>query len=188
MKENILPAVRFTIVSFLIFGIIYSGVILRIASFSPNQGKGELVSQNKKHFYKNIGQNFNSQKYFWSRPSAVGYNAAGSAGSNKGPSNSDYLQIVKARIDTFMVYHPYVKTSEIPSEMVTASGSGLDPHISVQAAIIQIPRIAKSRNIPENIVSDLVEEATEKPLYGFLGPEKINVLSLNLLLDKQTKP
>lgn len=97
----------------------------------------------EKH-YENIAQNFSDDKYFSSRPSAVNYNAAGSGGSNKGPSNPDYLATVQARIDTFMMHNPEVRKSDIPSDLVTASGSGEDPNISIQGAFVQIPRIAKS--------------------------------------------
>jgi len=134
--------------------------------------------------YANIGQKFSVDKYFWSRPSAVNYNAAGSGGSNKGPSNPDYLKDVQAKIDTFMVHNPGINKSEIPADMVTASGSGLDPNISTQAAMVQVKRIAKTRNIPEDKINQLVESKIEKPLIGMFGPEKINVLKLNIALDQ----
>jgi K+-transporting ATPase ATPase C chain len=131
-----------------------------------------------------IGQTFNKDKYFWSRPSVVNYNAAGSAGSNKGPANAEYLQTVQARIDTFLVHNPGILKSQIPVELVTASGSGLDPHISPAAGYIQIKRIAKVRNIDEAKIKMLVDDAVERPLLGLFGAEKINALKLNLELDK----
>ena len=140
-------------------------------------------TKTKAGYYENVGQSFTNDNYFYSRPSAVGYNAAGSGGSNKGPSNPDYLAEVQARIDTFMVHNPEVKKSEIPSDLVTASGGGLDPNISVQAAKVQVKRIAKIRNLNEATINQLIEQQTEKPLLGLFGTEKINVLKLNLALD-----
>jgi K+-transporting ATPase ATPase C chain len=113
----------------------------------------------------------------------VDYNAAGSAGSNKGPTNPDYLAVVQERIDTFMAHNPDVKKLDIPSELVTASGSGLDPDISTQGAMVQVARIAKIRNISADAVTALIKKQTQKPLLGILGPEKINVLKLNIELD-----
>jgi K+-transporting ATPase ATPase C chain len=134
-----------------------------------------------------VGQSFTSDKYFNSRPSAVGYNAAGSGGSNKGPSNPDYLAEVQARIDTFVVHNPDIKREEIPSDLVTASGSGIDPHISVQAARVQVKRIAKVRNISEATINQIIEQQTDKPLLDLFGTEKVNVLKLNLALDNLIK-
>jgi K+-transporting ATPase ATPase C chain len=131
----------------------------------------------------NVGQAFTTDKYFWSRPSAVDYNAAGSGGSNKGPSNPDHLAEVQSRIDTFLVHDPGINKSEIPSDLVTASGSGLDPHISVAAAKVQVKRIATVRNVSESDLQHLIERNTEKPLLGLFGTERINVLKLNISLD-----
>ncbi len=113
----------------------------------------------------------------------MGYNAAGSGGSNKGPSNPDYLAEVQARIDTFMVHNPGIQKSEIPSDIVTASGAGLDPNISVQAAKVQVKRITNIRHLNEIEIAALIESLTEKPLLGLFGIEKINVLKLNIALD-----
>lgn len=183
MKSNIIPAIRLTLVCLVFFIGIYTSVVLGISQFAPNNGKGEIISQNGKSYYTNIGQSFTDDKYFYSRPSAVGYNAAGSGGSNKGPSNPDYLAEVQARVDAFLEHNPDVNKSEIPSELVTASGSGLDPNISVQSAKIQVKRIAKIRNISEANLDQLIAQQTEKPLLGLFGTEKINVLKLNLALD-----
>jgi K+-transporting ATPase ATPase C chain len=131
-----------------------------------------------------VGQKFTEDKYFWGRPSAVDYNAAGSAGSNKGPSNPDYLKIVQDRMDSFLVHNPGIKKEEIPAEMVTASGSGLDPDISPAAAYIQMKRIAAVRSLPENKIQALIEAHIQKPLFGLFGPSKINVLKLNVALDE----
>ena len=162
----------------------YSTIVWGIAQLAPNNGKGETVVHNGKKYYLNIGQTFNEDKYFWSRPSAVDYNAAGSGGSNKAASNKEYLQQVQARIDTFLIHNPEVKKAEIPVDLVTASGSGLDPHISIAAAKIQIKRIAKTRGISEENLLQLIASNTEKPLINLFGPVKINVLKLNLALDQ----
>jgi K+-transporting ATPase ATPase C chain len=175
MKTHILPALKLTLLCIVFFVVLYPALIWGIATVAaPKGGKGDL---------ENVGQSFTSDKYFWSRPSAVDYNGAGSCGSNKGPSNPDYLKVVQERIDTFLVHNPKVKKSEIPSELVTASGSGLDPHISPKAARIQVGRIAYVRGINEDKISKLVEENTDKPLLGLFGTSKINVLKLNKALD-----
>ena len=183
MKTNFLPALKLTLVCLLFFSGIYTIIILGAAQLAPNKGKGEIIIANGKTFYTNIGQKFTDDKYFYSRPSAVDYNAAGSGGSNKANSDSEYLALIKSRIDSFMVHNPEVNKADIPSEMVTASGSGLDPHISVQGANVQIKRIAKIRNIPEANIKELVTQYTEGSMLGLFGPEKINVLKLNLALD-----
>jgi len=183
MKEHIFPAVRLTLVCLIFFSGIYTLAILGIAQLAPNHGKGEIIMHNGKTFYANVAQNFSEDKYFSSRPSACSYNAAASCGSNKGPSNPDYLKDVESRIDTFLVHNPGVSRSEIPSDLITASGSGLDPNISVQAANVQVKRIAKIRNLKEDDVQKLIEQNTENPLLGMFGTEKINVLKLNIALD-----
>ena len=187
MKSNIFPAIKLTFVCLVFFMVIYPLSIWAIAQLTPNGGKGDIVSQNGKTYYSNIGQSFTDDKYFNSRPSAVAYNAAGAGGSNKGPSNPDYLKDVQARIDTFLVHNPDVKKSDIPSDLVTASGSGLDPNISIEAAKIQVARISKVRNIPAATIYNLIEKHTEKPLLGLFGTSKINVLKLNLALDGVSK-
>ena len=187
MKENIVPAIRLTLFCALFFAGLYTMSIYGIAQFAPNQGKGEIVTVNGKNHHINVAQKFVENKYFWSRPSAVDYNAAGSGGSNKGTTNPEYLAEVKTRIDTFLLKNPTVKRNEVPSELVTASGSGLDPNISVQGAKVQVNRVAKARNISEEKVLNLIKENTVAPLLGCLGTEKINVLRLNIALDKITK-
>ena len=183
MKSTILPAIKLTLLSLVFFSGIYTLIIWGIAQMAPNNGKGEIITHNGKTFYANIAQKFSDDKYFSSRPSACGYNAAGSGGSNKGPSNPDYLKDVQARIDTFMVHNPGIEKSQIPSDLVTASGAGLDPNISVQAANVQVKRIAKIRSIAEGNIQQLISSNTEKPLMGLFGTEKINVLKLNIELD-----
>lgn len=183
MKKNIVPAIILTLVLILFFMVIYPFTIWSFARLAPNRGQGEIIEHNGKSYYANIGQSFTEDNYFWSRPSAVSYNAAGSAGSNKGPSNGEYLAQVQARIDTFLVHNPGVQKSEIPVDLVTASGSGLDPDISVQAAKVQVRRIASVRNISEEVLDALIKKHIEKPFMGIFGPEKINVLKLNIALD-----
>jgi len=185
MKQNFFPALRLTLVCIVVFIGLYTLLIWVIAQAAPNNGKGETVSVNGTVVgYKLEGQNFTADKYFDSRPSAAGYNAAGSSGSNKGPSNPDYLKQVQDRIDTFLVHNPSVKKEHIPSELVTASGSGLDPDLSPQGAYVQVARIAKTRNISEEKINALVAEQIQKPLLGLFGPEKVNILNLNIELDK----
>lgn len=187
MKTYILPSLKLTGVMIIICSILYPLLIAGIAKTAPGGGKGETIEVNEKVVgYANIGQKFTDDSYFCGRPSAVDYNAAGSGGSNKGPSNPEYLATVQSRIDTFLVHNPEVKKTVIPADLVTASGSGLDPNISVQAAKVQIARIAKIRNLAEKDVQLLVDQQIEKRLFGLLGPEKINVLKLNIALDKFT--
>ncbi|WP_394994914.1 K(+)-transporting ATPase subunit C [Emticicia sp.] len=184
MKSQILPAIKLTFLCLVLLAIIYPLSILGIAQFAPNNGKVQFIENNGKIVgAENIGQKFDKDNYFYSRPSAVNYNAAGSGGSNKGPSNPDYLAVVQARIDTFLVHNPTVEKTDIPSELVTASGSGLDPHISPAAALVQVDRIAEIRDITKENLVKLIGTQTEKPLLGLFGTTKINVLKLNLALD-----
>jgi len=184
MKSSIGPAVRLTLVMLVLLAVIYPLLVAGIARLAPGGGKGETVSVNGKVVgYKRIGQSFTEDRYFNGRPSAVDYNAAGSAGSNKGPSNPDYLKTVQARIDTFLVHNPGVDKGTIPAELVTASGSGLDPDLSPAGAKIQVARVAKVRGIPAQRLTQLVDQQTEGPLLGLFGPSKVNVLALNVALD-----
>ena len=185
MKTYLLPSLKLTGILIVICSVIYPLIVAGIAKMSPGGGKGQTIEINGGIVgYENIGQKFTDDKYFQGRPSAVDYNAAGSAGSNKGPSNPDYLAIVQARIDTFLIHNPAIKKSDIPTDLVTASGSGLDPNISVEAAKVQVPRIAIIRNKSEKEIYELIETYTEKPLLGIFGPEKINVLKINIALNK----
>lgn len=147
MKTYLLPSLKLTAVLIILCSVTYTLLIAGIAKLAPGGGDGITIREHGTVVgYENIGQKFTDDKYFRSRPSAVDYNAAGSGGSNKGPSNPDYLATVQARIDTFLVHNPGIKKEQIPSDLVTASGGGLDPNISIQAAKIQVARIAKIRN------------------------------------------
>ena len=185
MKQYILPSLKLTLVMLVLCSVIYPLFITAIGKLTPGGGSGETIKVNGKVVgYVLIGQKFTNDKYFWSRPSAVDYNAAGSAGSNKGPTNPEYLKTVEDRIDTFLVHNPGVNKKEIPAEMVTASGSGEDPDLSPAAAKVQVKRIASIRHLNENKLTSLVDEHTDAPLLGFMGPSKVNVLKLNIALDE----
>lgn len=168
MKQDIFPAIRFTLATLVLLCVLYPLLVWGFAQFiAPAQGKAKLIYLNGKPVGGAlIGQSFSEDHYFWGRPSAVDYNAAGSAGSNKGPSNPQYLALVQERIDSFLVHHPNVTKVEIPAELVTASGSGLDPDISPAAAKIQVARISISRKIPADKLYQLIEKYTQKPLLG----------------------
>ncbi|MBK8611939.1 MAG: K(+)-transporting ATPase subunit C [Flavobacteriales bacterium] len=187
MKQHLLPAIKLTLICLIFFSGLYTVILLGIAKLTPNGGNAGTVDHAGSTQYTNLAQSFTDDGYFWSRPSAVGYNAAGSAGSNKGPTNPDYLATVQARIDTFVVHNPSVQKADIPSELVTASGSGLDPHLSVKAANVQSQRIALSRGLSQDVVHQLIIEHTDGPLLGLFGPATVNVLELNMALDAATK-
>lgn len=185
MKTHIGPALRLTVVLLILVSVIYPLLVAGIARLAPGGGKGETVSVNGRVVgYANVGQKFTEDRYFNGRPSAVEYNAAGSGGSNKGPSNPDYLKTVQARIDTFLVHNPGVKKDNIPTELVTASGSGLDPDLSPAGASIQVARIARVRHLPTERIQSLVNAHTKGPLLGLFGPSTVNVLTLNVALDE----
>jgi K+-transporting ATPase ATPase C chain len=167
---------------------LYTLLILGIAQAAPNKGNGETIAVNGKIVgYALEGQNFTQDKYFWSRPSAVGYNAAGSGGSNKGPSNPDYLKQVQDRLDTFLVHNPGINKNEVPAELATASGSGLDPDLSPAGVRVQVKRIAATRKIDESKINALVEQHIQAPFLGIFGTSKVNVLRLNIALDELSK-
>lgn len=183
MKNYIVSAFRLTLVMLAVVGI-YLMIVYAGAKILPTKGDAEMITHNGQKFYANIGQEFKSSKYFHGRPSAVDYNAAGSAGSNKGPSNQEYLEIVKKRIDTLRMQNPEMGNAKAPVELVTASGSGLDPDISEDGALYQSKRIAKERGLSEEKIAGLVKAQTTKPFLGLFGPSKVNVLKLNIALDQ----
>lgn len=187
MKQELLPALKLTALCLLFFSGLYTLVLMGIGHLTPHDGNAATIEANGRTYYTNIAQRFTQDRYFRPRPSAVDYNAAGSGASNKGPGNPDHLAAVQARIDTFLVHNPGIAISEVPVELVTASGSGLDPHLSVKAARVQARRVANARGMGEAEVLKLINDHTEAPLMGLLGPAKINVLQLNLALDAATK-
>ncbi|MFB6455837.1 K(+)-transporting ATPase subunit C [Chitinophaga sp. Hz27] len=185
MKRYLLPSIKLTLILVVLLGGLYPLLLAGIAKLAPGKGDGVTVMHNGKVVgYEQIGQKFTEDKYFWSRPSAVDYNAAGSGGSNKSADNADYLKIVQARIDTFLAHNPDVKKSEIPAELVTASASGLDPQLSPAGAYIQVARIAKVRNISADKLNQLVAANIKSPVLGMFGPATVNVLKLNVALDE----
>jgi potassium-transporting ATPase KdpC subunit len=184
---------RPTLVSFalltVVVGLIYPLAVTGIAQvFFPCQANGSVMtSKGQAGGSALIGQPFDDPKYFWGRLSATGpfpYNAAASSGSNYGPMNPNLLQAVQARIDALKAADPG-NTAPIPVDLVTASGSGLDPQISVAAALYQVGRVARARQLSEDVVRQLVTEYTENRQLGFLGEPRVNVLKLNLALDAQ---
>lgn len=161
-------------------------LVARVAS--PNDGEAELVyADGKAVGAANVGQIFTDSIYFWGRPSAVDYDGGGDGGSNKGTTNPEYLAEVEGRIAAFLEAHPYLSREEVPSEMVTASGSGLDPDISVRGAEVQARRVAQARGMDEQEVLRIIGEQTEGPWLGLFGTSKVNVLKLNVALDAAQK-
>jgi K+-transporting ATPase ATPase C chain len=167
-----------------ITGIIYPLVVTGIAQvFFPGQANGSLIGNNTGSAL--IGQSFSDPKYFWGRLSATGpfpYNAVASAGSNLGPTNPALKQAIQARIDALKLADPG-NIQPVPIDLVTASGSGLDPDISIAAANYQVARVARVRGISEEQVNVLVKRYTEGRQFGILGEPRVNVLELNLALD-----
>lgn len=183
MVSILLKSIRLTLVLLALLAIGYTAVVFAIAQLAPGAGRGFQQTVEGRPQFTTVGQAFTSDRYFQTRPSAVDYNAAGSAGSNKGPSNPDYLATVSARIDTFLVHNPGVTRAQVPAELVTASGSGLDPHLSPDAARVQVARIARVRGLQADRVSALVDQHIEGPWLGMFGPSKVHVLRLNIALD-----
>jgi len=186
MKTTIFKSIKITLVFCVFFTVCYVLVLWLFAQFAgPNKGKPEMLSLNGQIVgAARVGQKFTKDTYFWGRPSANDYKANASAGSNKGPTNEVYLNEVENRIDSFMVHHPYLKRSEVPAEMVTASGSGLDPDITPECAYVQVKRVAQARGLNEKELMLLVDRQIEKPFLGLFGPAKVNVLKLNVALEK----
>lgn len=187
--KNLIKPLGLAALTLLIFGIIYPVAMAGLAQLlSPHGAAGKPVYRDGALIgFENIGQAFESPDYFWGRPSAVAYDASATGGSNRGPSNPDFLQLVQSRIDTLLKYHPGIGPEDIPPDMVTASGSGLDPHISKTGALMQVQRIAAGRRMSEEKVRELIEAHTRRPLLGILGPgDIVNVLKLNLALDEET--
>ena len=190
MLNEILKELRPTIVVFVVMtiitGVAYPLAVSGIAAVVfPSAAQGSLIERDGKIVgSKLIGQPFDDAKYFWSRPSATGsaYNGGASSGSNLGPINPALLDAVKARVEALKAAHP-TQTGAVPVDLVTASGSGLDPHISPAAAYYQVQRVAQVRGLPDDKVRDLVTSHTEGRDLGLLGEPRVNVLLLNLALD-----
>ena len=182
MKSELFKGIRITAVCVVIFALIYPIMILAIAQFSEGNGKGQTITIHNRKHYLNVGQEFTQQSYFHGRPSAVGYNAAGAAGSNKGPSNADYLKTVEERIQQLLEDNPEMKREDIPADLVTASGSGLDPHISLEAALFQIPRISAHTSIDSNTLKQWISDQVASQTTGIPA---VNVLQLNLEILKE---
>lgn len=185
MKNELFRSFLLSVVLLALFAFGYPMLIKGVAMLgTSHNGEGEVVKVNDKVVgYELIGQRFTSDRYFNSRPG--GYDAAGTGGSNKGPMDPEYLETVQTRIDSILAQNPDITAEDIPTDMVTASGSDLDPHFSPQAAYMQIPRISKVRSIPEQRLRELVNNQIEGPLFGFLGPnERVHVLRLNIALDE----
>lgn len=187
------PALTVFVVLSLLTGLAYPLLTTGVAqAVFPHQANGSLVTDGTGRVAGSelIGQAFSDPKHFWSRPSATGpmaYNAGASTGSNLGPSNAALHDAVKARIEALRAADPG-NTAPVPVDLVTASGSGLDPHISRAAADYQVARVARARGLPEAEVSSLVEQHTEDRVLGFLGEPRVKVLKLNLALDALKRP
>ena len=186
--KTLWKSLKITLAFCVFFSVFYILVLWIFAQFAgPNKGNAEVATLNGKVVgAANVGQMFTQDIYFWGRPSCAGdgYDASSSAGSNKGPTNEEYLAEVEARIDTFLVHHPYLNRKDIPAEMVTASGSGLDPDITPAGAYVQVKRVAQARGMNEADVRAIVDKTVEKPLLGLFGTEKVNVLKLNIALEE----
>lgn len=192
MLKELKPALLVLALMTVLTGVAYPLLVTGIAQgLFPNQANGSLIEQDGKVVGSAfIGQPFSDPKHFWSRPSATGpvpYNAGASSGSNLGPLNPALEEAVKARIDALKAADP-ANTSPIPVDLVTTSASGLDPHISPAAARWQAPRIARIRGLAEADVVKLIDAHTEGRQFGLLGEPRVNVLMLNLALDRLGKP
>ena len=188
MKAQLRPAITLLALLTIITGVIYPLTVTGFAQvFFPHQANGSLiVIDGKAYGSELIGQQFDDPKYFWGRPSAAGYNAAASSGSNLGPMNPSLEEVVQARMDALHAADPN-NTLPIPVDLVTASASGLDPHISVASALYQVPRVASARGWSEAEATSLVEKFTEGRQFGLFGEPRVNVLLLNLALDGMMK-
>jgi len=186
MLKEIKQGILFTVVTMVLLGGVYHVVLWGIGSaVFGAQVEGSLIRRADGTVVGSslIGQKFTRPEYFQPRPSAVDYNAASTGGSNYGPSNPDHLKAVQERIDA-VVKQEGIAASQVPSEMVTASGGGMDPHIPPNGAEMQAASVASARKVDANRVRDLIAAHTDSPTLGFLGRARVNVLELNLALDE----
>jgi potassium-transporting ATPase KdpC subunit len=187
--RSMMIAIKMTVVLTVLLGILYPLVMVAVAHIAfPSQADGSLIYRNGVPIGSSlIGQNFKSSGYFRSRPSAAGdkgYDPTSSSGSNLGPTNKSFIDSVKQRLKIVLEENRGVQASQVPVDMVTASGSGLDPEISPAAAEIQVQRVAKARGVNEETVRDLVKSHTRPRWAGFLGEPGVNIIELNLALDQ----
>lgn len=184
MKTQLRPALVLLLALTVLTGVLYPLAVTGMAqAMFPYQANGSIVVVDGKAYgSERIGQSFDAPEYFWGRPSAAAYNATASSGSNLGPMNPALQEVVQARIEALTAADP-ANTLPIPVDLVTASGSGLDPHISVAAALYQVHRVAAARGLDEAEVESLVAQHTEDRQFGILGEPRVNVLLLNLALD-----
>jgi potassium-transporting ATPase KdpC subunit len=183
------PALILLVVLTVLTGVIYPAIVTAIAQLVfPHQANGSLIVKDGKVVGSAlIGQPFDDPKYFWGRPSATSpfpYNAGSSSGSNLSPTNPALVKSVQERVDALRAADPG-NTAPVPVDLVTASGSGLDPHISPAAALYQVSRVARARKLQPDAVRALVDRYTEGRQWGFLGEPRVNVLALNLALDRR---
>ncbi|PKN91237.1 MAG: potassium-transporting ATPase subunit C [Chloroflexi bacterium HGW-Chloroflexi-6] len=185
MTSHLRPALVLFLLLTVLTGAFYPLVVTAIAqAVFPDQANGSLIIVEGRTLGSGlIAQPFGDPRYFWGRPSAAGYNASASSGSNLGTNNPALIEVVQARIDALHAADPD-NTALIPVDLVTASGSGLDPHISVAAALYQVSRVARVRGLDEARVKDLVTQYTEERQFFILGQPRVNVLKLNLALDE----
>ncbi|HVG55473.1 MAG TPA: potassium-transporting ATPase subunit KdpC [Vicinamibacterales bacterium] len=185
MFTELKQGISFTLVTMVLLGGGYHVVLWGIGRvLFPGQAEGSLIRRGDGTIVGShlIAQKFERPEYFHPRPSAVDYNAASTGGSNYAPSNPDHLKAVRERLDA-LTKEEGVAASQVPSEMVTASGAGMDPHIPPAAAELQAPRVASARGVSVARVRELIDAHTESPTLGFLGRARVNVLELNLALD-----
>ncbi len=185
MRRQLRYAIGFVVLLTVLTGVIYPLTVTGLAqALFRDRANGSLISENGEVVGSElIGQPFSDPRYFWGRLSATEYDAAASSGSNYGPTNPVLLEAIQARIEALRAVDPD-NEEPIPVDLVTASGSGLDPHISIAAAQYQVPRVARYRDLSEDEVSALVDRFTEGHQFGILGEPRVNVLKLNLALDQ----